>query len=100
MSDARRNPENDMAAETMVALKLGTPILGWVESFLPRAVCFKIYIPGVGYRQVFVRGFIREYGDPDGLWHGKIGQPETLQCVPDPARPGKYKFRVMKGSEL
>jgi len=37
MSDARRNPENDMAAETLVALKLGTPILGQLFTRLAHA---------------------------------------------------------------
>ena len=92
-------PEGEIANQVLAELKTGTRVRGTVASFNPSGVWFRVYLDGVGERQVFVRGFIRPY-EAKVQWRGVIVQRETLRCVPDPERTGKYKFVVIeRGSD-
>ena len=72
-------------------LKSGEPLSGRVASFRDEGTWVEIKGIGVEPRQVLVR---RPW--PTNLVDG---QEVTLQCVPDPARPGKYKFIVLEATD-
>ena len=72
----------------LAALKRGTPFEARLASFTAAGTWFEVDFAVIGHRQVFVAG----------PWERQGGNTVTLQCVPDPARPGKSKFIVLEAT--
>ena len=79
---------NIIAESVLQSLKSGLFLKGVVRSHALEgsvaATWIAIDLPGVGERQVAV------YWDQ----HLKIGQEVTIQCVPNPQHPGRYRFQI------
>jgi hypothetical protein len=94
MSASARTVAGACAAVFLYRLKSGAPVTGTVASFCEHGTWVKIRGIGVESRQALVR---RPWPQGPNMMGLEVGAPITLQCVPDPDRPGKYKFRVMEG---
>jgi hypothetical protein len=81
-------PEGAVASAVLAALKNGTRLRGRVDSFTEAGTWVALELDGIGHRLVLVR---RPWPE-----HYRDGQPIILQCVPDAARPGKYRFVVVE----
>jgi hypothetical protein len=79
---------NVIAESVLESLKSGLFLKGIVRSHaLEGSVAttwIAIDLPAIGERQVAV------YRDQ----HLKIGEEVTVQCVPNPENPGRYKFQI------
>ena len=83
----------------LAALKNGTPFEARLASFTAAGTWFEVDFAVIGTRQVFVREICGIADNNGYIRDAPVGHTATLQCVPDPARPGKYKFIVLEATD-
>ena len=88
--------EGACAKVFMAWIKSGEPLNGRVASFRDEGTWVEIKGIGVEPRQVLIA---RPWPHINQRFRYEVGEAITLQCVPDPARPGKYKFIVLEATD-